>query len=273
MDLLDNLELAVEVWNSKLTEVWSLLTQSPTTFRGGAIWSIILDINGGLKAIGIALLVLFFVAGLVKQTTNFHEIKRPEVALRLFIRFAIAKGIVTWGMDIMLGLFDIGQGIIFTTSKYLDSANQTVLPEEVINAINDIGFLDKIGPWVISLLALLLITVMSFIIILTVYSRFFRLYIFTAIAPIPLSTFAGEGTQSVGVTFLKAYAGVCLEGGVIVLACIIFSAFMGSPPTIDASLTPTKIVFNYLGELIFNLFILVGMVKGADRLVKEIMSL
>ncbi len=273
MDLLDNLELAIEMWNSKLIEVWSLLTQSPTTFRGGAIWNVILDINGALKSIGIAMLVLFFVAGLVKQTTNFHEVKRPEVALRLFIRFAIAKAIVTWGMDIMMGIFDIGQGIISTTSNHLGSTNQTVLPAEVIDAVNELGFLEKIGPWVISLIALLLITVMSFIIILTVYSRFFKLYIFTAIAPIPLSTFAGEGTQSVGITFLKSYAGVCLEGGVIVLACIIFSAFLGSPPTIDATLTPTKIVFNYMGELIFNLFILVGMVKGADRLVKEMMGL
>jgi len=269
----DNLELAIELWNNKLTEIWSLLTQSPVTFKGGSIWNIIVGINGALEAIGIALLVLFFLSGVVKQTTNFHEIKRPEVALRLFIRFAIAKGMVTWGMDIMVGLFNIGQGIITKVAGSLGSANQAVLPAEVTSAVSNLVLFEKFTPWVLSLIALLVITVMSFIMLLTVYSRFFKLYMYTALAPIPLSTFAGEGTQSVGVSFLKAYAGVCLEGAVIILACVIFSAFASSPPSIDASLPPTKIVFNYMGTLIFNLFVLVGMVKSADRLCKEMMGL
>ena len=60
----------------------------------------------------------------------------------------------------------------------------------------------------------LFITVLSFIIILTVYGRFFRLYLYTAIAPVPLATFAGQPTQSIGASFLKSYAGVCLEGAI-----------------------------------------------------------
>jgi len=273
LDILSLLELIVETWNTKLGEIWALLSTSPTAFRGGSIWSIILNINGAIKAIGVALLVLFFLTGVIKQTTNFHEIKRPEVALRLFIRFAIAKAMVTWGMDIMLGLFDIGQGIISTAGQSLGSAHTTVLPTEITQALNDLSFFEKFGPWILTLLGLLLITVMTFVMLLTVYSRFFKLYIYTALAPIPLSTFAGEGSQSVGVSFLKSYAGVILEGAVIVIACIIFSAFIGTAPTIDTTLEPTKIIYNYLGEMIFNLFVLVGMVKGADRIVKELMGL
>ena len=109
--------------------------------------------------------------------------------------------------------------------------------------------------------------------ILTVYGRFFRLYIYTAIAPVPLSTFAAEPTQNVGKSFLRSYAAVCLEGAVIVLACIIFSMFASSPPTVDTDAAAVTQVWTYLGELIFNLLILVGTVKMSDRVVREMMGL
>ena len=114
---------------------------------------------------------------------------------------------------------------------------------------------------------------MSFIIILTVYGRFFKLYMYTAISPVPLSTFAGEPTQNVGKSFLKSYAAVCLEGAIIVLACIIFSVFAASPPVVDPDAAAASMVWSYIGELIFNMLILVGAVKMADRVVKEMMGL
>ena len=109
--------------------------------------------------------------------------------------------------------------------------------------------------------------------IMTVYGRFFKLYLYTAIAPVPLSAFAGEPTQNIGKSFLKSYASVCLEGAIIVLACIIFSVFASSPPVVDPNATPASMVWSYIGELIFNMLILVGAVKMADRLVKEMMGI
>ena len=109
---------------------------------------------------------------------------------------------------------------------------------------------------------------------LTVYSRFFKLYIATAIAPVPLASFAGQPSSSIGVAFLKSYAAICLEGCVIVLACVIFSAFASSPPAIaDDTLAAATIVWNYVGELIFNMLVLVGTIKTSDRLIRELMGL
>jgi len=273
LGIIDNLQNALQTWNDKLADIWALLTQSPQNFKGGGIWAVIVDINSALQAIGYALLVLFFVSGVIKTTTNFQEIKRPEVALRLFIRFAIAKAIVTWGMNIMIGVFDICQGIIETAASQIGTATQVALPSEMITAVEDLGFLASIPIWAVSLIGSLLIIVLSFVMIMTVYSRFFKLYMYTAIAPIPLSTFAGEGTSRMGIAFLKSYAGVCLEGAIIVIACIIFSAFASSPPNVDSTMSASKIVWGYLGELVFNLLILVGAVKTSDRIVKEMLGL
>lgn len=273
MGILDNLENALRTWNEKLAEIWSLLTTSPQSFRGGSIWDVMVGINGALQAIGYALLVLFFVVGMVKSTVNLHEIKRPEVALRLFIRFALAKAAVTWGMTLITSIFSISQGIITTAANSAGAVTTTTLPQEMIDAVNDLGFFASIPVWAVSLIGSLFIIVLSFIMLMTVYGRFFRLYIYAAIAPIPLATFAGEGTSTTGKAFLKSYAGVCLEGAIIVLACVIFSVFASSPPTVDPSASATTIVWSYMGEIIFNLLVLVGTVKMADRLTKEILGL
>lgn len=273
--VVQNLQNSLENWNEKLAEVWELLTESPEDFRGGGIWEIIQDIHGALMAIGLALLVLFFVVGVIKTCGSFTEVKKPEHAVKLFVRFAIAKGVVTYGLELMMALFEIVQGIIATIMKAsgLGNNNELILPDEMVEAIEDCGFFESIPLWAVTLICSLVITILSFIIILSVYARFFKLYIYTAIAPVPLSTFAGEPTQQIGKSFLKSYAAVCLEGAIILLACIIFSVFAESPPVVNQDAAPAAMVWSYVGELIFNMLVLVGAVKLADRIVREMMGL
>ena len=273
--VVQNLENALNTWNEKLAEIWQLITQSPQQFKGGTIWSVIVNIHGAVQAIGLALLVLFFVVGVVKTCGSFAELKKPEHALKLFIRFALAKGVVTYGLQLMMALFEIVQGLVSTimNAAGFGSAQQTVLPQEIIDAIESCGFFESIPLWAVTLIGGLFITVLSFIMIMTVYGRFFKLFHYTAIAPGPLSAFAGEPSQNVGKSFIKSYAAVCLEGAIIVLACIIFSLFAASPPAVDPNAAAVTQVWSYVGELVFNMLILVGSVKMADRIVREMMGL
>ena len=273
--VVQNLQNALDTWNSKLAEIWQILTQSPENFKGGGIWQVIVQIHGALQAIGYALLVLFFVVGVVKTCGSFTEVKRPEHALKIFIRFAIAKGVVTYGLELMMALFNIIQGVTSTIMQTagFGSTEDTVLPDEIIEAVEDCGFFESIPLWAVTLIGGLFITVLSFIMIMSVYGRFFRLYLYTAIAPIPLSSFAGEPSQNIGKSFLKSYAAVCLEGAIVVLACIIFSLFASSPPVVDSDAAAVTMVWSYIGELIFNMLVLVGAVKMSDRVVREMMGL
>lgn len=273
--VVQNLQNALDTWNGKLGEIWTLITQSPQEFKGGKIWDVITTINGAMQAIGIALLVLFFVVGVVKTCSSLTEVKKPEHALKLFLRFAIAKGIVTYGLELMLGIFDIVQGIISTIIKTSSITKGTgaVLPDVMIKAIEDCGFFESIPLWAVTLIGGLIITVLSFIMIMTVYGRFFKLYLYVAMAPIPLSTFAGEPTQNIARSFLKSFCGVCLEGAIIVLACIIFSLFASSPPIVDSNAATVTMVWKYIGELVFNMLVLVGTIRVSDRVVREMMGL
>lgn len=274
--VISNLENALGTWNEKIAELWQLITQSPETFKGGQIWSVIVNINSALVGIGYGLLVLFFAMGIFQSAASFKELQRPEFALRHFIRFAGAKIAVGSGMEIMTSIFAICGSVVSAIMGGIgNSVTETAtLPAELVSAVESLSLLQSIPLWIVSILGSLFITVMSFILILTVYGRFFKLYLYTALSPLPLSSFAGEGTSGMGKAFLKSYIGVCLEGAVIVLACLIYSAFLSSSaPAVDSSLPAVTMAWRYLGQLIFNMLILTGLVKASDRIVREMFGL
>lgn len=273
--IVQNLQSAIDTWNNKLNEIWMLLTTTPQSFKGGEVWQIILTINNTVQGIGLALLVLFFVIGVVKTCGSFTEVKKPEHILKLFIRFALSKAAITHGMEIILAVYNVAQGIIMSImdSAGFGTARDTVLPEELVTAIESVDFFNSIPLWAVSIISSLFILIMSFILIMTVYGRFFKLYMYTAIAPIPLSAFAGEPTQNIGKSFLKSYCAVTLEGAVIVLACIIFSVFASTPPAVIPNASVITQVWMYMAELVFNMLILVGTVRMSDRIIREMMGL
>ena len=269
------LENALTDWNGKLSEIWTLLTQTPQSFKGGDIWTAVSGIHTAMVGVGYGLLVLFFAMGIFQSAASFRDFQRPEFALRHFIRFILAKVAVGSCMEIMTAIFSVCGGVVATVMSGMGGSVSTAatLPTEIVTAIEDCGFFESIPLWAVTLIGGLLIWVLSFVMILSVYGRFFKMYMYAALAPIPLSSFAGEPSQNVGKSFLKSYAAVCLEGAVIVLACIIFSVFASAPPTVDPDAAAASMVWSYIGEVVFNMLILVGSVKMSDHVVREMMGL
>ena len=165
--IIDNLNSSLETWNSKLSEIWTLLTTSPENFKGGGIWNVIVGINDALKAIAYALLVLFFVIGVMKTCGSFTELKRPEVAFKCFIRFVLAQAAVTYGMELMTALFSIAQGTIQTImgASGLSAMEASTLPAEIASTIEGVGLLESIPLWAVTLLGSLFIWVLSLVMI------------------------------------------------------------------------------------------------------------
>ena len=229
--IVGTLQSAFDTWNEKLTEIWSLVTTTPQAFRGGEIWNTIVSINDGLKAFGYGLLVLFFAMSVFRSAASFRDLQRPEFALRHFIRFLLAKIAVGSAMELMTSVFAVCGGVVQTIMSSIGgmSAASVTLPQEIIDAIEEVGF---------------------------------------------LQSFAGEDTSFMGKAFLKSYIGVCMEGAVVVLACLIFSAFASSgAPIADTSLPVVTMSWQYVAQTIFNMLVLVGLVKGAERIAKEMFGL
>ena len=161
--VVENLQNALDTWNGKLSEIWRLLMETPETFKGGTIWTVMVNINEALKAVGYALLVLFFLMGIMRQFNSFQEIKRPEQALKLFIRFVLAKSAITWGLDLMMAMFNIAQGIIseIMAASGVSGTGEAYLPDGIISAIENCGFWESIPLWAVTLIGSLLVWVLS----------------------------------------------------------------------------------------------------------------
>jgi hypothetical protein len=272
--IISSLKWAYDIWNGRLTEIWALVTQSPQNFKGGTIWNAIVTINGALQSIGYGLLILFFAMSVFKSTANLEELRRPEQALKLFIRFVAAKTAITYGMDIMALIFEICAGVADAAGGMGAMSAAVTLPADIEDAINSLGFLASVPLWILAILGSVMIVVLSLYMLLTVYGRFFRLYLYTAISPVAFSTFGGDVASNTGKSFIKGYIGVCMEGAVIIISLIIYSAFASSGATTlgGGGTVPFTMTFAYLAETIFSMLILVGLVKGSDRIVKEMIS-
>jgi len=261
---------------SMLSKMWALLTTSPQSFKGGAIWKVITTINGVLGAIGTALLVLFFTIGVIKTCGSFAELKKPETTVKVFVRFVLAKYLINNCLKLMVNFVTIVQSVIskIANSSKIGTALEFSIPSKVQATFNSIGILDGAIPiWAVCFIAHIAFIIIGIVLLLTVYGRFFRIYMYTAIAPIPLSTLAGQPTENIAKSFLKSYAGVCMQGVVIVLACVIYTAYAASMPQIDTTVQPIQMVWKYVSEVIFNMLVLLGLVKGSDRIIHDMMGL
>ena len=261
---------------SMLSKMWALLTTSPQSFKGGAIWKVITTINGVLGAIGTALLVLFFTIGVIKTCGSFAEPKKPETTVKVFVRFVLAKYLINNCLKLMVNFVTIVQSVIskIANSSKIGTALEFSIPSKVQATFNSIGILDGAIPiWAVCFIAHIAFIIIGIVLLLTVYGRFFRIYMYTAIAPIPLSTLAGQPTENIAKSFLKSYAGVCMQGVVIVLACVIYTAYAASMPQIDTTVQPIQMVWKYVSEVLFNMLVLLGLVKGSDRIIHDMMGL
>ena len=177
--VVSTLEDALSNWNDKLAEIWSLVSQTPESFRGGEIWTVIVSIHNALVGFGYGLLVLFFAMGVFRSAASFRELQRPEFALRHFIRFLLAKVAVGSSLELITAIYKICGGVVSTVMGGIGASISTTaaLPDKIVESIEDVSFLESIPLWLVSLLGSLLITVLSFVLILTVYGRFFKIFI------------------------------------------------------------------------------------------------
>lgn len=268
----DNLQSALDNWNTNYGEIFNILTTSPEDFQGGVIWGIVSNILTVLQGIGVSLLIIFFFYGLIKSGIDYRDVFRnPKNVVFTFLRVIIAEFFVVNALDILLYTLNLIQGIMAKIQTTTTAITFTV-PDNLKTALENADFWASIGALATSLIACGVVWALSLIIMILVYGRFFKIFLLTAIAPIPLAGYASEQTESIGNNFMKSYIGECLRGVIIIVACLIFSAFAVSPASSSAT-TAGAMVLDYVFDVAMQMLILVIMIKGSDRMVKEFFGL
>ena len=270
---------------------YDFLTQDLNSFAP-TIAAVIETLNQGLQAFSYALLVVLTLWNVVKTSSSYVELKRPEVLIKLLVRFILTKYVIQVAWALVNGIFDIAGALmeaifrmsgitvenIWATMTVPDFGDEGIMGiiSDVVSFINP---LSKLPGLLIGLIGFIIAVVLAVTLILTVFGRFFKIYMFAALAPIPLSTFGSESTQEVGRNFLKSFCAVSLEGLIIGLALIVFTAYSQNPVITFEGLG----IFDWLGTvaeeitymftLIFNMLLLLGIIKGADQIVHRMFGL
>ena len=249
-------------------------------------------LNYGLQAFSYALLVIFTLWNVVKTTTSFVELKRPEVLIKLLIRFILAKYVIGAAWTLVNGIFKVTGALIEAIFRIsgipVDNIWSTMTAPDfgadglmgfIQDVIGTIFPFTKLPGILIGLVGFIVALVLSVTLILTVFGRFFKIYMFAALSPIPLSTFGSESTQEVGRNFLKSFTAVCAEGLIIGLALIVFTAYSQNPIISFDGLG----IFEWLGDVaeeitymftqIFNMLLLLGIIKGADQIIHRMFGM
>lgn len=265
----DMLQGALDYWNERYNSIFDILTTSPSDFQGGGIWDTVTTVESIIKGTGVSLVVLFFLYGLFKSSIGFQDFRRnPKQIIFSLFRIGIANFFVLNATDLLTDIMTVVQNIIVSINAgALTSDFQ--LPQDLIDALDKADWGAGFGAFAAALIGTVGIHLLSIIILVVVYGRFFKIFLLSAVSPIPLAGFAGESTESLCTNFLKTYIGECMRGIVILVACMIFSAFAVSPVT-TTSTTPGGMTWAYIGDVLMQMLLLVIIVKSSDRLVKEI---
>lgn len=235
----DLLEGALRTWNQAMHDIFLHLTTSPEAFNGGGPWAVATSVNTALQGIGYGLLMLFFAMGFLKKTVSFRDLSVQEI-IGYIVRFGLTKALIDYCMAILAFFISLAMGVnnvIFDISGF-GSLPPVMLSDDVRNvfaAVSEGNVLEQIGAFfqqipmvLVAGFGNIVIYIAGAVMVMVVYLRFFKLFIYTALAPIPMAFFGSEETSSTGKHFLKAYLSICLEICVIALACVIFGAMVGS---------------------------------------------
>lgn len=283
------------LFGTAMSLAYDFLTKDLAGFSP-TIASAMQTLNNGLQAFSYALLVILTLWNVVKTTTSFVELKRPEVLIKLLIRFILTKYVIGAAWALVNGIFRVCGALIqaiFRISNipfdgYWINMQAPDFGENVIDKI--IQGLIGVGTAIINptaVIAGLILEIVGFIVaivlaitlILTVFGRFFKIYMFAALSPIPLSTFGSESTQEVGRNFLKSFTAICAEGLIIGLALIVFTAYSQNPVITFEGTGIFEWVGNLAEEItfmftqVFHMILQLGIIKGADQIVHRMFGM
>lgn len=272
---IDFIQTVLENWNENYKKVVDVLTTSPETLYPDA-WATMGIIAGYLSSIGAALLIVFFYVGITKTTLHFEDLRRPERFIGPVVRLIIGEALVINGYTLSLKVLEIFQGTILGIFNLVNISSTdgqiSLVPDEIVQQAAKLGTGSSLLVLIMAVLMGAIIWLLSIVLLLTVYVRFFKIYIYAAVSPIPLSSIAGENTTRIARSFLINYFGVCFQGILIIIAFILFKSIAVSGYVVDPNKDAVDNLLGYMGTIMLQMILLVVTVRGTERLTKEMIG-
>lgn len=276
-DLLDMIFITL---NATLQTVVGLLSQSPESYNG-TLYAFAQNLNVIFTSVGTALIVPFFLISLA-DPAHIADIRRPESVISEFVRFGLCVAVVSNSSWLLEKITAIGTSLITTGWSAATAVNGGIptlsANETVKETLADVkfGILSITADTIFLLLLNFILVIAMGIAILYIsviaYTRFFKIYMYIAIAPIPLATFACRGTSEIGKQFLKSFCGILLQGLILVIAFLLFTMFFNNVE-LDSSAGAVGVVWKYCISVLGQLVVLITIIKSSDQLVYKMLGI
>ncbi len=217
------IEYMVQTWLDVINYTFDTAIKALTISPFESTVSLMDQAMSAVEGVALVLVSLFFVMQLCNDAMLL-KIQSYEQVFKLLFKFILAKVLVQNSRGIMGIIFNgfnsIAENLTGDYAGFLEQFGTDSIIEKPDSGgfmnINYILKLQEATPTYWILLGSCLV------IYLVLIGRLFEIVVYTAISPIPLATFAGEGWHDIAKSFIKNYAAVCLQG---VMVVIMFYAF------------------------------------------------
>lgn len=308
--ILSTLQASIAFFDAWMTSLYDVLMLDPISYQNGAIWTTVSKIYDALMGPAVSILIIGFYIALIHDSGEFIKTRHFGSVVWTFILLCITASLLQGGKYILLLIFwcfkEILQTVTGPDGTNFLNLSWVELPKQVKLATSGLGATKATMFFIVVLIFALVIMVCSFTIIMVVYGRLFNIYLHIAVAPLALACGAAGPLRSTFVSYLKSFVGVCLQGVVIVIVCMVFSAFannfdFNTVQTSDQQIVELKedmteeefqewweqwgmdnkeleakkaeVLWTYLSRMLFLYLIMAGMIKGADNFIHQKLNL
>lgn len=268
------LNFAFDFLNQRAQDLSDLLLKSPTEIADGRVWETVETIYNSLFSTGASILLICLYIGILKKCRTWVEVRHVAIWLPVWIEYLVFSALLANGLAVVLWIIEAGQGLL---RQILTSVSPDLMEAELDpgtwNSINNLSTSEALVVLLISLIGALVIIVLSFMMILPVFKRFFKLSLLSSVAPITLPLLSTEASRPMGISYLKALSATVLEAVVIVIAIALYNAWHGSIEMVfDAGSDAFSNIMSFLAGEIYMFLILNTFIKSAENTVREIIK-
>lgn len=281
----DNIQIACDIWNYFIEATINLLKMDIETYNAD-VWNLVVGINDNIFVpIGCALLPLFFVYSLLKESIDFKDLN-PYQMLSMCFKFFLAETLVCYSLKITTQVFNIFGSILQAIINWFSNSNTVYKINLASTAFGQNK--DKIGVWEglllspVSLIVSIAIVVLGLILYITCLGRIIKVLCIIPFGGMVYATAAGgRGMSSMAVQYGKFVLSTAAESLAMFLAICVANMFLNST---NGLTIVSKIYsdFSLLGnfglvcmcmiEIVFGCVLVVTLVKGMEPVVKKIVG-
>lgn len=221
----------------ELSQVVDLLMMRPES--NSVMWNVVQTIFHITLPVGLMAAVLFCLMSLLEKTLTLENLSVERIA-KFLLFFVVGKACLENSFEIMGWLYQMVAEIIGD----LGAISQTGIPEAdfeaLTAAIEGMSFWDKLLFEFKLTPVQFFMSIMRLIIKAIAIGRMMEVYIYVALAPLPLSTLVSSSHSGVAKRFLQGYLGACLQGLIMLVSIMLYHALevqMGVTVDVDTMLS------------------------------------